>query len=86
MVCLEILSGQLPFHGKDAKGVDRALKHGKLPDRFQSISDEMWSLMLKCWSKNPDARPPITAVRASLERIRSHSPGNVTPMYPQYRS
>jgi son of sevenless-like protein len=78
MVCLEILSGRVPFHGKDDRGVERQLDHGKHPDRPDFISDEMWALMLKCWSKNPEIRPLMSAVKASLKGIRSHHPGNVT--------
>ena len=78
MVCLEILSGRIPFHGKDDKGVEHHLDHGKHPDRSDSISDSMWDLMLRCWSKNPEARPPISSMKATLEEIKAHSPGNVS--------
>ena len=77
MVCLEILSGRIPFHGKDDKGVEHHLDHGKHPDRSASISEEMWDLMLRCWSKNPEARPPIPAARATLDEIKSYSPSNI---------
>ena len=77
MVCFEILSGRFPFHGKDDKGVERQLDHGKHPDRPDFISNKTWDLMLKCWSKNPENRPPIPAVKGYLEDIRTHSPGNV---------
>jgi serine/threonine protein kinase len=84
MVCFEILSGRVPFHGKDKKGVERQLDHGKHPDRPDFISTEMWELMLKCWSKNPEIRPRMSVVRSSLKEIKSNDLGNVTQISSPY--
>jgi len=79
MVCFEILSGRIPFHGKDERGVERQLDHGKHPDRPDLTSAEMWDLMRKCWSKNAEIRPRMSVVVATLKEIKSNDLGNVTP-------
>ncbi|TFK72558.1 ras GEF [Pluteus cervinus] len=77
MVCLEIISGQQPYStiSRDISVV-RELDQGKTPERpgrhimQQGLTDELWSLMQKCWQKKPRLRPSMTQVRLKLSSIR----------------
>ncbi|KAF8061461.1 hypothetical protein FPV67DRAFT_1509075 [Lyophyllum atratum] len=80
MVCLELMTGEQPFSriSRDIM-VLRELDHGKLPERpgrqvtAQGLSDDLWSLMKKCWHKKPEARPSMTDVKERLADIRGLS-------------
>ncbi|KAG5652946.1 hypothetical protein H0H81_002954 [Sphagnurus paluster] len=77
MVCLELMTGEQPFN-KISRDIIvlRELDNGKLPDRpgrqvtALGLSDELWSLMKKCWNKKPDARPTMTMLREKLAEMR----------------
>ncbi|KAF5386738.1 hypothetical protein D9615_001785 [Tricholomella constricta] len=77
MVCLELMTGEQPFSriSRDIT-VLRELDQGKLPERpgrqvtAQGLSDDLWSLMKKCWHKKPEARPSMTIVKEKLAEIR----------------
>jgi son of sevenless-like protein len=77
MVCLELITGEQPFSNisRDII-VMRELDQGKLPERpgrhvtAQGLSDDLWSLMKKCWHKKPDSRPSMTYVKEKLAGIR----------------
>jgi son of sevenless-like protein len=77
MVCLELITGEQPFSyiSRDII-VMRELDQGKLPERpgrhvtAQGLSDDLWSLMKKCWHKKPDSRPSMTYVKEKLAGIR----------------
>lgn len=74
MVCLEILSGHQPFNNisRDIV-VMREIDHGKTPERpgrVVGLTDDVWALMRKCWTKKPDARPSIKEVKDKLLEIR----------------
>ncbi|KAF8964088.1 ras guanine nucleotide exchange factor domain-containing protein [Flammula alnicola] len=77
MICLEILSGEIPFRNFSRDIVVlRELDNGKLPDHpgriatLQGLSDDMWALMRRCWQKKPESRPPISDVKTSILAIR----------------
>jgi len=83
MICLEILSVQEPFYGQDDRTVLRQLSHGKHPERPSNmrigLHNDIWGLMLKCWTKNPKDRPSMSHVTTFLEKFRSFDlpPGNM---------
>ncbi|KZV81148.1 hypothetical protein EXIGLDRAFT_391504 [Exidia glandulosa HHB12029] len=43
---------------------------GQAPPRPSAgFTDELWSLCLKCWSRNPELRPDMGRVVRTLERL-----------------
>ncbi|KDR73425.1 hypothetical protein GALMADRAFT_124495 [Galerina marginata CBS 339.88] len=77
MVCLEILSGELPYsHITRDIAVLRELDNGKLPERpgriatSQGLSDDMWDLMEKCWQTKPASRPSISDIKVAMLEMR----------------
>ena len=84
MTCLEVLSVQQPFYGKDDQTVLRQLSHGKHPDRPSNMQtsfyDEIWDMMLQCWKKDPKDRPAMSNVTTFLEKFRivDLPPGNMS--------
>ncbi len=84
MTCLEILSVQEPFYGKDDKAVLRQLSHGKHPDRPSNMQtgfyNEIWDMILQCWRKNPKDRPAMSDVTTFLGKFKSVEPppGNMS--------
>ncbi|KAF9533346.1 hypothetical protein CPB83DRAFT_845111 [Crepidotus variabilis] len=82
MVCLELLTGQAPFEGQDDATVIQLLKDAKTPERpgrmvtSRGLSPDMWDLMRKCWSSNPEARPSMATVKSKLLEMRGLSPAS----------
>ena len=78
MVCLEILSGEVPYSSISRDiAVLREVDNGKLPQRppgrfatSQGLSDDVWAQMLDCWHKKPEMRPSITQIKARLSELR----------------
>jgi son of sevenless-like protein len=73
MLCLEILSGDVPFAGiRRDLAVPREIDNGVLPKHpglvavSQGLSDAIWKLLQKCWEREPAKRPSITEVKNSL--------------------
>ena len=73
MVCLEILSGDVPFADiKRDIAVLREIDKGVLPKHpgrvstSQGLSDAIWQDLQKCWEREPTMRPSITEVKNSL--------------------
>ncbi|KAF8906062.1 hypothetical protein CPB84DRAFT_1844704 [Gymnopilus junonius] len=83
MVCLEILSGQMPYSNitRDI-AVLREVDNGKLPQRpgrlatSQGLTDDMWAFMITCWQDKPDIRPSILDVKTRLLELR----GVISPL------
>lgn len=77
MFALELMTGAKPFAylPRDLM-VIRELDQGRLPERpghevtQRGLSNDLWNLLRKCWSKKPDSRPSITTVRMKLAEIR----------------
>ena len=77
MTCLELLSGNVPYSEIDRDiSVLRAIDKGKLPNRprtgatLDGLSDSVWALLQLCWQIEPKSRPPTSAVKAALQKIR----------------
>ena len=80
MVIYEVLSGQTPFsRHADYIVVVKVLK-GERPGRPQGetrtwFSDDIWSVLERCWKTSPGDRPGIKDVLRCLEgRSRSRTP------------
>jgi son of sevenless-like protein len=76
MLCLEILSGDVPFISKTDDGVRHQLEQSKHPERpgrsatSKGLDAGMWNLMCRCWEKNPEQRPSMKKVKPYLLNIR----------------
>ncbi|KAJ7905245.1 ras guanine nucleotide exchange factor domain-containing protein [Mycena olivaceomarginata] len=71
MTALELMTGQPPFSNIPREiAVLRELDHGKLPDRPQGLSDDLWAFMRKCWHKKPASRPSAASVNNKLRELR----------------
>lgn len=88
MVCLELMTGEPPFSNfRRDISVLRELDKGRTPDRpgsrkaAQGFTDELWSLMKKCWNKKPDSRPSMSTIKEKLWEMRGIPPPG--PMSPQ---
>lgn len=77
MTCLELLSGNVPYSeiGQDFS-VLLVIDKGELPNRprtgatLDGLSDSVWVLLQLCWQIEPKSRPPISAVKVALQKIR----------------
>jgi len=74
MVILEVLSGQVPFQGdRDILVIQRVVEGGR-PGRPRGVegvwfTDDLWGMLERCWSPEPDDRPTVEEVLGNLERI-----------------
>ncbi|KAL0566628.1 hypothetical protein V5O48_011624 [Marasmius crinis-equi] len=74
MTVLELLTHDRPFSDiKHSQGVVAAVVNGRNPDRptdprvvERGLDDELWRLLVQCWSRLPRARPGILEI---LERL-----------------
>lgn len=70
----EILSGRIPFHDIEGTGavitavfiLDQRPPKEPIASATGESYEEIWSLMDRCWSKDPNVRPPIKEARAIL--------------------
>ncbi|KIL59844.1 hypothetical protein M378DRAFT_969629 [Amanita muscaria Koide BX008] len=57
MTVYEILSRQSPFAvANDVAVISKVIK-GQRPERIESCSDEIWSIITRCWAQEPENRP-----------------------------
>ena len=73
MVVLEVLTGQAPFPNYSELVVIRKVVDGERPGRPQGaeavwFTDDLWVMLEKCWSSQPDVRPTVEAVLERLEQ------------------
>ncbi|KAG9073667.1 hypothetical protein FRC06_011220, partial [Ceratobasidium sp. 370] len=71
MTVLEVLTGDVPFADlkHDPAVITRVVVQSRMPERpersIPSLSkhgDDLWALLLQCWSYDPQARPSATHV------------------------
>ena len=73
MLILECFTEKVPFHehSRDAAVIHARISKRQFPPRPDGhgqknrVSDDLWSLMKRCWSVKPDERP-------TMEQIHSH--------------
>ncbi|KAF8602348.1 kinase-like protein [Ceratobasidium sp. AG-I] len=70
MTMLEIITGAVPYHQLKEFGVMYAIAEGRLPKRPEDklptgseAGDLLWSVLVRCWSFEPQARPTAHEVR-----------------------
>ncbi|XP_070536438.1 tyrosine kinase receptor Cad96Ca-like [Ptychodera flava] len=70
IVLWEIITlGALPYPGLVNKEISEHIKHGQRMGKPPHCTDEIYSLMLKCWSQNPRNRPSCAEILAEIRRI-----------------
>ncbi|KAF8633261.1 hypothetical protein AX17_004437 [Amanita inopinata Kibby_2008] len=68
MTILEILTGNAPFSHLDYDAsVVFCIVKGRLPRQPPEISDELWSLLRRCWSLEPEKRPKMASIALYLD-------------------
>ncbi|TCD65146.1 hypothetical protein EIP91_003039 [Steccherinum ochraceum] len=70
-LCIELVSGKIPFHGlSDYQAIIRVVR-GDRPERptksnGKPISDGLWNLVVSCWAGSPTERPSSKQVLSLL--------------------
>ena len=88
LVLYQMLTGHLPFQGRDRKSITSAILEGNptLPSDYQStLSAELDELVLLTINKDPAKRPTAEQLTIALERITiklGHVPGGIRILPP----
>ncbi|KAI5117272.1 hypothetical protein M0805_001002 [Coniferiporia weirii] len=77
MTALQILTTKDPFEEiRSPVQLLEALERGERPARpehrliHHGLDDRLWELITRCWSQDPNARPPMEDVLTDLEKMR----------------
>ncbi|KAF8596189.1 kinase-like protein [Ceratobasidium sp. AG-I] len=77
MTILETITGEVPYSEyRYDMGIYRAIDKRKLPNRPQQLLDSnergkrVWRLLLKCWDRDPAARPDASSVLKSVYSLK----------------
>ncbi|THH08540.1 hypothetical protein EW145_g2641 [Phellinidium pouzarii] len=88
MLCLEIMTGKKPYHyrPRDAIVIADLVEH-RLPERpvdeavvARGLGDQMWNLILLCWSWEPQDRPTMASVKLAVRSLPSAIPVSPSPI------
>ncbi|CAE6399658.1 unnamed protein product [Rhizoctonia solani] len=78
MTLYEVMTGQLPYYGKsDVLVILLVVQKREPPERPESIPDghetmdNLWELLLRCWSFEPTARPSAAGVAEAVKTLRA---------------
>ena len=71
MVCYEILSGKLPFHGISNTEVRNRVLEGDRPKFPHRCPGALKALICSCWNAKPNSRPMFDKICESLEMFIS---------------
>ena len=74
MVVYEVLSGHPPFHQHAGPVAVGHVVEGKHPERPQGVggswfTDDVWEVLERCWTPQPNTRPSIEDVLQCLEKV-----------------
>ena len=72
-----MMSNDVPYSElKTSAQVIVEVHEGRLPSRpsgrdvvQRGLSDELWELMMKCWSRGPDERPSAADAQRAIETL-----------------
>lgn len=81
MTLLECFTEEIPFSNlkRDAQVIHRLITEKVHPERPQSeqaqkwVTDDVWTLMVKCWNFEPVGRPPMQEVALRLSELEGES-------------
>ena len=61
---LQAFTGAVPFNHSLPAAATLAIMGGKRPPRptHQQFTDQLWTLMQRCWDQNPRSRPEVSEV------------------------
>jgi len=73
MVILEVLTGKPPFSNYNSLIVTSKIIEGERPGRPRGgeavwFTDDLWGMLERCWSPQPERRPAVDAVLRCLEQ------------------
>jgi len=74
MVILEVLTGEPPFQNCNGVVVIGKVIEGERPGRPQGgegvwFTDDLWEMLQRCWSPQPERRPAVDTVLRCLKQI-----------------
>ncbi|KAJ7587383.1 kinase-like domain-containing protein [Mycena floridula] len=79
-VFYEIFAGKVRFaHLTNFLHLVTAISSGTIPERPEGIDDNIWGIILQCWSLNPASRPTTQRILETLLAIREHHDGRKSP-------
>lgn len=75
LLILECITEMIPFHefSRDAAVIHARISKRQMLSRpggrdpGKTVSDDLWSLMNRCWSAEPDRRPTMEAVHSFFQ-------------------
>ena len=72
LTCSQVLTGLQPFHRLSSFAVVVAVQKGERPKKPSNaktlgLSDALWGLVLRCWTKSPTTRPAAKELLRCLE-------------------
>ncbi|XP_077540658.1 mitogen-activated protein kinase kinase kinase 7-like [Haemaphysalis longicornis] len=86
IILWEVLTRRKPFEdcGPPAFCIMWAVHQGKRPPLIRGCPAVLEQLMVRCWSQNPEQRPPMAEVKELMEQLSALVPGADVPIaYPQ---
>ncbi|KAF8497035.1 kinase-like domain-containing protein [Russula emetica] len=70
LLCLEVFTGEDPYHGHSDLYVPVLLSQGTHPEHPGSmavgLSPKMWDLMQSCWQVDPAQRPSMSEIQSTI--------------------
>ena len=63
-VSSQVYTGTIPFSESTHEGAVFIMIAGERPPRptHQQFTDQLWTLMQRCWDQNPHSRPEVSEV------------------------
>ncbi|XP_037919299.1 protein sevenless isoform X2 [Hermetia illucens] len=81
VLCWEIMTlGQRPYPARNNIEVLQYVRDGGRLDRPADCPDELYQLMLECWSYSPDKRPAFSYCLEVLQCLQDHTSDNIQIM------
>lgn len=64
-----ITLGGSPYPGISGREIHKLLKNGYRMEKPETCSQQIYQIMLSCWTANPEGRPSFTDLRNDLEKL-----------------
>ena len=61
---MQVFTGAIPFSGNSSAVAMLAIVQGRRPQRpiYPTFTDNLWTLMQRCWDHDPHLRPEVSEV------------------------